>query len=88
MFAGYFVEKILKVYWKEKAKFLVGEVNYVDFLIRNKVIGFLVRLKRKYQYYFAHQLFHKPRFSTAFRGSEVPALFKLMLNPLPRNHTI
>jgi hypothetical protein len=30
MFAGNFVEKILKVDWKVKAKFLVGEVNYVD----------------------------------------------------------
>jgi hypothetical protein len=28
MFAGYFVEKILKVYWKQKAEFLVGEVDY------------------------------------------------------------
>jgi hypothetical protein len=66
MFAGYFVEKILKVYWKEKAKFLVDDVDQADFLIRSKVIGFLVPLSSKYQYHFAHQLFDKPRFSIFF----------------------
>jgi hypothetical protein len=87
MFAGYFVEKILKVYWKQKAEFYVGEVDYVNFLIRNKV-GFLVPLTSKYQYHFAHQLFDKPRFSISFRAYEVPALFKFMLNLLPRNQSV
>jgi hypothetical protein len=88
MFAGYFVERILKVYWKQKAEFLVGEVDIVDFMIRNKVISFLVPLTSKYQYHFAHQLFDRSRFSISFRVDEVPALFKFMLNLLPKNHSV